>query len=389
MSSQTSIRRWYAVHKWTSLVCTAFMLLLCLTGLPLIFHHEIEELTEDHHEMVLPPEGTPRASLAALIDSARARFPGTQPQFIGWSEEDHPGVVLLGMAPRGDSPEKDFHFVEMNAFTADILKSSFSETGFMTVMFRLHVDLFAGLPGKLFLGLMGILLVVAIISGAVVYGPFMRKLEFGEVRPQQRRLKWLDLHNLLGIVTLCWLLVVGGTGVINTWADLLIKLWQFNEVNTLLVDYKDRPEPTQLTGIDEALATAQAQVPEMKPRYVFYPRYFVVDNRHHYIMLFYGNTPVTSRLLTPVLVDAQTGDFTTEVRQPWYIKTLLLSQPLHFGDYAGLPLKILWGLLDIISIIVLGSGLYLWFARRKLQDERIRRLTEKAAGTGKTEGAQP
>ena len=35
----------------------------------------------------------------------------------------------------------------------------------MHVMFRLHVDLFAGLPGKLFLGFMGLLLLVAIVTG--------------------------------------------------------------------------------------------------------------------------------------------------------------------------------------------------------------------------------
>src|SRR5690606_32118289 len=42
---------------------------------------------------------------------------------------------------------------------------------------------------------------------------------------------------------------------------------------------------------------------------------------------------------------------------------LLLSEPLHFGDYGGMPLKILWAVLDVLTIIVLGSGLYLWFAR--------------------------
>lgn len=44
---------------------------------------------------------------------------------------------------------------------------------------------------------------------------------------------------------------------------------------------------------------------------------------------------------------------------------MLLSQPLHFGDYGGMPMKILWTLLDIATIIVLGSGLYLWWQRRK------------------------
>jgi hypothetical protein len=40
-------------------------------------------------------------------------------------------------------------------------------------------------------------------------------------RERGPRVTWLDLHNLLGIVTLTWALVVGATGMINTWADLL------------------------------------------------------------------------------------------------------------------------------------------------------------------------
>ncbi|HAD63764.1 MAG TPA: peptidase, partial [Alcanivorax sp.] len=44
---QSTIRAWSAVHKWTSLICTAFMLMLCLTGLPLIFHDEIDAALDD------------------------------------------------------------------------------------------------------------------------------------------------------------------------------------------------------------------------------------------------------------------------------------------------------------------------------------------------------
>lgn len=43
MKSPT-IRRWSVIHTWSSLVCTVFLLLLALTGLPLIFHHELEHL---------------------------------------------------------------------------------------------------------------------------------------------------------------------------------------------------------------------------------------------------------------------------------------------------------------------------------------------------------
>jgi uncharacterized iron-regulated membrane protein len=45
---------------------------------------------------------------------------------------------------------------------------------------------------------------------------------------------------------------------------------------------------------------------------------------------------------------------------------LLVSQPLHFGDYGGVPLKVLWASLDVITIVVLASGLYLWWTRRRV-----------------------
>ena len=61
---------------------------------------------------------------------------------------------------------------------------------------------------------------------------------------------------------------------------------------------------------------------------------------------------------------------------PWYVKGLFLSVPLHFGDYGGLPLKIVWALLDIAAIVVLGSGLYLWLGKHRTPlDKRLAELT--------------
>ena len=45
-------------------------------------------------------------------------------------------------------------------------------------------------------------------------------------------------------------------------------------------------------------------------------------------------------------------------------EALMLSKPLHFGDYGGLPLKIVWALLDLLTIWVLATGLVLWWQRR-------------------------
>lgn len=357
-----TLRAWAWIHKWTSLICTVFMLLLCLTGLPLIFHHEIGEVLGTEVEAPQMPADSPRADLDRVLAAAKALHPGLVVQYVSREiDDDRFWYVTLGETPSADQNLKS---VAVDARTAEVLAEPKFDEGFIALMFRLHVDLFAGLPGKLFLGLMGLLLLVAIVSGLVLYAPFMRKLPFGTVRnARSTRVRWLDLHNLLGVSTLVWALVVGGTGMINTWADLLIKYWQFSQLSTLLAPYQKQPPPVHLASLQMAVAVAQDAEPQMSLGFVAFPG-TPYSSPHHYAIFMRGSEPLTSRLAKPVLVDAGTSEITASVELPWYLVALLISQPLHFGDYGGMPMKILWALLDVVTIVVLGSGLYLWWARR-------------------------
>lgn len=358
-----TIKAWAWLHKWSSLVCTAFMLLLCITGLPLIFHHEIGHLLGTEVEAREMPADTPRLSLDKVLAIARAEHPDRVVQYAS-QPEDSPDLWFVTMTPT-PAPTDDFRSVAVDARTGEVYERPRVDQGFMWVMFKLHVDLFAGLPGMLFLGLMGFLLLVAIVSGAVLYSPFMRKLDFGTVRCERRaRLKWLDLHNLLGIVTLVWLFVVGATGMVNTWADLMVKYWQHDQLSALLAPYQGQPtvplaeRGSVQVGLDKALA----QLPGKELSFVAFPG-TAYSSPHHTTFFLRGNEPLSARLLQPVLVDARTLAVTSSPELPWYLTALLVSQPLHFGDYGGLPMQILWAVLDIASIIVLGSGLYLWLRK--------------------------
>jgi len=361
--SPVAIRRWAWLHKWSSLVCTVFMLLLCITGLPLIYHHEIGHLLGNEAEPAKVAAGTPHASVDKIIAAGKALYPDKVMMFMS-QEDDEPDIWNLTL---GDHPNDDKNYVPLaiDARTTEVLKVHDFENSFIGVMFHLHVDLYAGLYGKLFLGFMGLLLVIAIISGMVLYAPFMRKLDFGTVRRERaRRLKWLDIHNLLGIVTLVWALVVGATGIINTWADLLVKYWQYTEVNQMLEAYRKLPPLSvdKQGSMETAMRNALAREPGMKIAFVAFPG-TLYASPHHYGVFLRGDEALTSRLYKPVLVDAGTSQVTDSLDLPWYLTALLVSQPLHFGDYGGPVMQFLWAMLDIATIVVLGSGLYLWLKR--------------------------
>jgi uncharacterized iron-regulated membrane protein len=368
----SKLRRWAWIHKWSSLVCTVFMLLLCVTGLPLIFHHEIGHLLGTEIEAAEMPANTPRISMDRVMEIAKAKHPDKVGMFASQeADDDRIWFVTLATTP---TSEVDMKQVAVDARTGEVLGQPPLSSGFMYIMFSLHVNLFAGLAGMLFLGFMGILLLVAIVSGVVLYGPFMKKLEFGTVRAERStRLKWLDLHNLIGIVTLAWLLVVGATGVINTWADLLVKYWQFDQMAEMVAPYKGKPPITELGSLQKAVDAAIALEPDMKMGFIAFPG-TTFSSPHHYGIFMRGTEALTSRLFKPVLVDATTGEVTDSRTLPWYLTGLLLSQPLHFGDYGGRPMQIMWAILDLMSIVVLGSGLYLWIVRRKTNEARMEKL---------------
>jgi uncharacterized iron-regulated membrane protein len=247
--------------------------------------------------------------------------------------------------------------------------------GVMYTILQLHTSMFAGIPGKLFLGLMGILFVIAILSGIMLYGPIMKNYDFGMVRKHKsKRLRWLDSHNMLGIITAVWMLVVGLTGIINTLSDVVLGLWQQGQLREMTAPYAHQPAAKgKLCSLDSALAVACKAAPGMTPTIITYPG-TIFSSRHHYAVFMRGASALTSRLLMPALVDAKTGRLTDIRKMPWYVNTLFLSEPLHFGDYGGWPLKLLWSLLDILTLVVLITGLYLWFARRKAHQQQWERI---------------
>lgn len=360
-----TVKAWSFIHKWTSLACTVFLLMLCLTGLPLIFHDEIDAALN-------PPSWQPenpsaaRLSFDQILNAALNEHKGAVPLYMSF-DIDRP-VVNVTTGPRVGVPDTQMTFRSFDATSGTVVPAADRGETVMEFIYQLHVDMLLGLPGMLFLGFVGFLFVLAIVSGVVLYAPFMKRLDFAAVRSTgSTRLKWLDLHNLLGIVTTAWVLVVGLTGIINTLETPILEAWKAQDLKDLIAENQAtaaaQRQGLPRASLDAAIRQAVAAVPNMTLQFVAFPGSSYSTSAHYAIFL-HGKTPVTQHIVTPVLVNAATGDFVGLREMPWYSKALSLSRPLHFGDYAGLPLKLIWAALDIVTIIVLGSGLYLWLCKR-------------------------
>ncbi|WP_315830782.1 PepSY-associated TM helix domain-containing protein [Bradyrhizobium prioriisuperbiae] len=353
---------WKSVHTWTSLVCTLFLFVLCLTGLPLIFQEDLDRAFGQRAVPDQAPVSAPLLPVDQLIAIARAERPNEVVRFA--TKVDDAPLWNMEMGTSIDSM-KLTSLVTIDARTGKIMRvGQRLRSPVIQFIKDLHTELLLSQPGELFLCAIGLCFLAAIASGVVVYGPFMRRLDFGTVRAARApRLKWLDLHNLTGIAVTLWLLVVGVTGVINTLSKQVANRWMRTELAEMIGPWRNAPPLDKVIPAQLAIETALRAAPGMEVATVAMPG-SMFAGRHHYNVFLSGNEPLTSKLIMPVLINAADGTLTEKRSLPLYAQVLFLSKPLHFGDYGGMPLKIIWALLDLITLIVLGSGLYLWAAQR-------------------------
>jgi uncharacterized iron-regulated membrane protein len=371
-----TVRIWGSVHKWTSLLSTLFLLILCVTGLPLIFHEEIDQAlgAKPSPEVVAP--NTPMLSLDRILEIAKAREPDKAITFAVPDDDDP--MWHLFLAPALNSPVV-LAVLTIDGHTGRVLRSGESTRSAPIKFLRdLHTDLLLDQKGMLFLGVVGLCFVLAVVSGVVLYGPFMRRLKFTEVRNRKRRVYWIDMHNLTGVVLTAWMLVVGITGIVNTLSQQVAQHWQSTELVQMIGPWRNAPVPAKLSSAQGAVDVALASAPGMKVESLAMPGTPFAGG-HHYGVYLSGDQPLTSRLLKPTLINAEDGTLSESRDMPLYVKALFLSKPLHFGDYGGMPLKIIWALLDIVTIVILGSGIFLWLSRRgSFTNEVELALTESA-----------
>lgn len=359
-NEKTRVWRW--LHTWSSLICTLFLLMLCVTGFALTFHDEIASWLNPDSWVPKHPNG-PHLSLDQIATAALQEHKNHVPIYVSF-DTDRPVVnVTSGSTSQVDAT--NMSFISIDATSGEIVPQAQVGEGVMEFLLQLHTDMFLGQTGMIVLAVMGILFVLAVVSGVVVYKDFMKKLPFGTLRlGRQRRLRWLDYHNFFGIIAVAWMTVVGTTGVINALESLILAQWRNAHLSSFMQSFQSDTVVQPHASLQQAVKSATSLLPNQILQFVAYPGSDYSTERHYAVFL-HGNTPLTESLITPVLVDAITGDVAGISVMPWYMKGLALSRPLHFGDYGGIGLKLVWTALNLMSLIVLITGIYLYVKKKR------------------------
>lgn len=160
-----SVRTWYRLHRWSSLICTLFLLVSCVTGLPLIFHDEIDHRMHPEHKSSQTASANTSVSLQSLVEEAESLHPGMHPMFVALDEQEPTVHVTLSRTGNDDLSQRVIK--SYDAHTGARIDTSVPGQDFMDQILKLHQELFAGTPGELLLGAMAVVLLISLLSGAI------------------------------------------------------------------------------------------------------------------------------------------------------------------------------------------------------------------------------
>lgn len=196
----------FLVHSATGLWLTLVLLLVMVSGTLTVLTWEVDWLL--YPEMRVAP-GEARANAGALHDAVRAAYPeaGINSLETGAYRARLAANALVTL------PEGGVAHVWIDQWTGEVT----GRTPFLTpgqFIDRLHQTLFLPVIGRAAVNVFGILTLVSVVTGLVVYKKFWRGFLR---RPRFRRgaRTWLgDLHRLVALWSLWFAILIGVTG---TW----------------------------------------------------------------------------------------------------------------------------------------------------------------------------
>jgi uncharacterized iron-regulated membrane protein len=372
-------RRWplrrilHTIHLWIGLLLGIPLVLIGLTGSVLVFEGELRELINAQHATL----GEPRPP-SEIVAAARKAAPDAEPTFL-ILPEDAGGFASVRFAVLGRSPGPGGLQVLVDPVSLDTSAPRSANSGWLRQVFNLHAQLFVpGREGRRLAGWFGVAMVALGISGMVMWWPRGGRWKAALTVDRRARGARLlrELHGAVGIW--CWVvfMTVSVSSVYLTFPQTV-----GDAVRTVLPGRDLRaaaPRVTPLDGalpldIDTAVAIARSEAPESTLRMIVLPqrpdqayRIGLAPPEHRH-----GTPPITA------YVDPWAGGI-VEIRDPRNYtlgeKLLAWQHAVHAGDGFGWPWRLLVFVSGLLPALFVGTGVSLWFLRRRRARQAARPL---------------
>jgi len=345
------------LHRYGGLTLGLFVLVSGVSGSVLVFGEEIEGASRP---AVVHTSPDPIAAEKALAGSRHIVGPGDPALYLRMARNaSAPAEIWLRSGTR----------ILIDGHRGQVVGIERPAGTFIGFVRALHTELLLGDTGRPVLGAGGVMLCVIAATGLWLWWPGFGRLRHAiRLRaPHRWRVLLLDLHRLVGVFGLVFILIAGLTGIALAYHET------FEAALHQLAGSKPRPlaprssPPTienAATPLGAVASRAQAIVPDAKITWIYLPQTAL--------------SPIVVRMRSPedphrsgrnyLYFDRYTGDLLRVDRwteAPLGTALYSLIYPIHTGDIGGIATRLLALIAGLAVVFLFASGVATWLARRR------------------------
>lgn len=355
-------RRWFVWHSWIGVTAGLLLFLICWSGTIAVFSEEIDWLLNAAERVEPAGELRSWGEWQAAVERA---YPDARVD-----------AILAPPSPRSaaeiwiETPDGRLLRTYVNPFTAQIT----GQTSYFNVQrfFRsLHMCLFdPGYTGAgyYFVMAFSLALVGSLATSLMFYKRWWQRFLAWKAHGSLRAF-WSEAHKLTGLWSLWFIALMAITGI-----------WYLLEFANLGFAYPELEPVAQATSrphvtTDELVASAHQAWPELELTQMYPP-----GGYYGPVAVFHGDDgSVLVRSPANVLVlnadDAAPVLVRSAADLGWPARWVDTADPLHFGNFGGLPIKTVWFLFGLLLSALCLTGAYLHVQRQRRHHDQVPRRT--------------
>ncbi|CAI9119909.1 PepSY-associated TM helix domain-containing protein [Brytella acorum] len=372
------------VHSWVGIISALFLFVAFYAGAISMLEQPLQDWLSPAVHLPAP---VPLARTPELLARIFADYPEARENYTIVLADDAAARGRVIWSPsrgqaRGPVPVRAAGLDADGALVTS--KPATSQTArFIDV---LHQQVGLPLPHEtamIVMGVVALLYAIALISGVIAYLPSLAKTLFAVRIDGGARKRWLDFHNLLGIFSLPFHIVMALTSVVFAFHEQIFSLEHMLISPTrpaglhqgprpMPMPHRERPSPTPVLPPMAILEALTRQAPGFVPETLNYTRMHdrmtlrVTGHDDRYSLRgptegFANLDPSTGRIIS---ADYMPG------HQPAAFAILTTFFALHFGSFGGVWVR--WGyvVLGFGGAFLFYTGNRLWIVSRRRRERR-------------------
>lgn len=347
---------WFSVHSFTGIITGLMLFLICWTGTFAVLSSEFDWLViPEVRQPVSEQTNWPAIWAGSYGQNDGDTFFVQSPLYAGM-----PATALVKRPDEGGilrliDPGSGQVVADINAYT---LQRFFRD---------MHRRIFYPMPWGLYIvGFFGLTLLISLMAALVFYKHWWRR--FFQFRAKNLRSLLSSAHKTLGLWSIWFIIIISVTGLWYVFESVRVEF--VDGVINYAGDAKSSViavDPPRSGNIEidakKAFEKLQQQYPELDIT--------LVQAQEGGVLYAQGQTgwPVVRSRANQIFYDAvaDTVIYQQHARDlPVYWLWSDMADPLHFGNFAGLPVKIIWFVFGLILSGIILTGTYL-HARRVQQ----------------------